>query len=89
MMYFGVTHQPPSPMVNQRSKDHQSWTWVNSLLYAMPAVLYGINNNIIVHVPDHMDPASSQVWQAAGLYALFFKGQGHQGAWRQSPLLPP
>ncbi|XP_033634727.1 probable UDP-sugar transporter protein SLC35A4 [Asterias rubens] len=86
MMYFGATHQPPSPMLNQRSKDHQSWTWVNSLLYAMPAVLYGINNNIIVHVPDHMDPASSQVLgnmkivTTAVFYRLIFK---KKFAWRQ------
>ena len=36
-------------------------TFMKSLPFAVPAVLYAVNNNIVVHIQLFMDPASFQV----------------------------
>ncbi|XP_022107439.1 probable UDP-sugar transporter protein SLC35A4 isoform X2 [Acanthaster planci] len=45
----------------QSSSQFSHCTFIKSLSYAVPALLYGVNNNIIVYAQEHMDPASSQV----------------------------
>ncbi|XP_068133913.1 probable UDP-sugar transporter protein SLC35A4 [Hyperolius riggenbachi] len=56
-----------------------SISWRLALPYALPAILYGANNNLVVHMQHFMDPSSFQVLSnlkivsTALLYSIFLR----------------
>ncbi|KAM5170398.1 putative UDP-sugar transporter protein SLC35A4 [Mantella aurantiaca] len=64
-------------LVTDRKPFDISVSWKMALPYAFPAILYGVNNNLVVHMQHFMDPSSFQVLSnlkivsTALLYSIF------------------
>lgn len=64
-------------LITERKPFETSVSWRLALPYAFPAILYGVNNNLVVHMQHFMDPSSFQVLSnlkivsTALLYSIF------------------
>lgn len=68
----------------EKSTSRQMWQRVAPLFdvaswipYVVPAALYSVNNNLVVHIQHYTDPATFQVrnvlwFQFGGLDGIFF-----------------
>lgn len=48
-------------LITERKPFDMPFSWRLALPYAFPAILYGVNNNLVVHMQHFMDPSSFQV----------------------------
>ncbi|OCT87903.1 probable UDP-sugar transporter protein SLC35A4 [Xenopus laevis] len=66
-------------LIQDRKSLKASLSWRLAAPYAVPAVLYGANNNLVVYIQHFMDPSSFQVLSnlkivsTAMLYSLFLR----------------
>ncbi|XP_072256794.1 probable UDP-sugar transporter protein SLC35A4 [Pyxicephalus adspersus] len=66
-----------SLLITERKPFDLPVSWKLALPYAFPAILYGVNNNLVVHMQRFMDPSSFQVLSnlkivsTALLYSIF------------------
>ncbi|CAI9619828.1 unnamed protein product [Staurois parvus] len=64
-------------LITEKKPFDMSVSWRLALPYAFPAILYGANNNLVVHMQHFMDPSSFQVLSnlkivsTALLYSIF------------------
>ncbi|XP_073476967.1 probable UDP-sugar transporter protein SLC35A4 [Aquarana catesbeiana] len=48
-------------LITENKPFDMSVSWRFALPYAFPAILYGVNNNLVIHMQHFMDPSSFQV----------------------------
>lgn len=70
-----------------------SSSWPLAAPYALPALLYALNNNLVVHMQTHMDPSTFQVLSnlkiafTALLYCVCLRQRLRRGQWLALSLL--
>lgn len=66
-------------LIQDRKSVQSPVSWRLAIPYALPAILYGTNNNLVVHMQHFMDPSSFQVLSnlkivsTAVMYSIFLR----------------